>query len=322
PAIPLRPTATAANRDMGIIVHVLGSARAIPVNYRHVVINEGAIDWVSGGRNYTDVVSQAADEAGGRAFVTDFAGRHAGGVSPLPAEAIAALGEAPTWEDVLRSGLVVDADVARVLAASITETAPGLDPAQAVACPRCYGDDEVTLDGAAFVHRLREEVEAPRLAIARLFETHPYLTRLYTTMSPDEMAEDPVFDENPDLEDAWNLHLATRYITCDESGPRFDEAVIETASGLRFALRDGQNPDAIRRQNGETVRGAGVPAAAVIEQTLVAGQSRILTDRRRVLAARYGASGGGEGCGCTAGGGRPATLGLLLLGLVGLRRRR
>ena len=80
PTIPIVPTSVAADPDMGIIVHLLGDSRAIPVNYRHVTINETAIDWLSGGQNYPDVVSQAADEANGLAFTTDFAGPHDGNV--------------------------------------------------------------------------------------------------------------------------------------------------------------------------------------------------------------------------------------------------
>ena len=34
-----------------------------------MTINEAAIDWMNGGNNYPDVVSQAVDEAGGQAFV-------------------------------------------------------------------------------------------------------------------------------------------------------------------------------------------------------------------------------------------------------------
>ena len=45
PTIPIVPTSVAADPDMGIIVHVLGQTRAIPSNYRHVSINEAAIDW-------------------------------------------------------------------------------------------------------------------------------------------------------------------------------------------------------------------------------------------------------------------------------------
>ena len=76
PAVPIVPTSVAANPDMGIIVQLLGDARAVTTNYRHVTINEAAIDWMNGGNNYPDVVSQAVDEAGGQAFVTDFAGPH------------------------------------------------------------------------------------------------------------------------------------------------------------------------------------------------------------------------------------------------------
>ena len=51
PATPLRPTAVAAQPDMGILVHLLGPSRAVPINYSHVQINEAAIDWVGGGQN-------------------------------------------------------------------------------------------------------------------------------------------------------------------------------------------------------------------------------------------------------------------------------
>ena len=44
------------------------------IHVQHVQINEAAIDWLNRGSNYSDVVSQAADEAGGRAFATDYAG--------------------------------------------------------------------------------------------------------------------------------------------------------------------------------------------------------------------------------------------------------
>ncbi|MCA9527288.1 MAG: DUF2330 domain-containing protein, partial [Myxococcales bacterium] len=200
PAIPLRPTANAANRDMGIIVHVLGEARAVPVNYRHVVINEAAIDWPNGGTNYSDVVSQAADEAGGRAFATDFAGPHAlQPPSPLAPSTYAALGEAPGWAEVQRAFPFLDADLQRIVGAVVTEIRDEISVPELVTCPGCYDPEVVSIDGAALLRRLREEYDPPRQALAGLFEAHPYLTRLYTTMSPDEMAEDPVFDENPDL---------------------------------------------------------------------------------------------------------------------------
>ena len=300
PAIPLRPTANAANPDMGIIVHVLGEHRAIPANFRHVQINEAAIDWTGSGQNYPDVVSQAADESGGMAFVTDYAGP-ANNARP-PVLSTQNLGANPTWE-MARSFLNVgDPDVQRVLIAVITDPGDGESAANVVACPFCY--ENVEIDGAALVRRILEEINPPREALGRLFEAHLYMTRLYTTMSPEEMEADPIFDENPDLDPVANLHQATQFVTCDASGPRFDTSVIQTGSGLRFALRGGANPDAIQRQAGATVRGVGVPAASVIEQMMVAGQPVNVEDRRSALAERYDAPvGAGGGGGTDAGAG-------------------
>ncbi len=50
PSIPLKPTGVAATNDMGVIVNVFDQHRAIPVNYRHVQINEVLINWGSGGK--------------------------------------------------------------------------------------------------------------------------------------------------------------------------------------------------------------------------------------------------------------------------------
>jgi len=73
PMIPIRPTAVAANDDMGILVWVLGSGRAIPSNYASLELNEALIDWFNPAMSYNDVVTAAADEAGGRGFVTEMA---------------------------------------------------------------------------------------------------------------------------------------------------------------------------------------------------------------------------------------------------------
>lgn len=74
PMIPIRPTAVAANDDMGILVWVLGSARAVPVNYKTLELNEALIDWFNPQQSYNDVVIAAANETGdGQGFVTEIA---------------------------------------------------------------------------------------------------------------------------------------------------------------------------------------------------------------------------------------------------------
>ena len=63
PMIPIRPTAVAASRDMGILAFVLGAARAVPTNYKSLELNEAMINWFSPSATYNAVVTAAADEA-------------------------------------------------------------------------------------------------------------------------------------------------------------------------------------------------------------------------------------------------------------------
>jgi hypothetical protein len=76
PMIPIRPTAVAANDDMGILVWVLGSGRAVPTNYKTLELNEAVLDWFNPSMVYNDVVVAAADEAGGQGFVTEHGRAH------------------------------------------------------------------------------------------------------------------------------------------------------------------------------------------------------------------------------------------------------
>ena len=72
--IPITLTSIAAAEDMALEVYIFGDHRAVPENYLHVEVNPAAIDWLSAGANYFDVVTRAVDAAGGKAWVTDFAG--------------------------------------------------------------------------------------------------------------------------------------------------------------------------------------------------------------------------------------------------------
>lgn len=73
PAIPIRPTAVAAQDDMGVMVFVAGPERAIPKNYHLLELNESLINWFNAASTYGEVVNRAADEAGGHGFVTEYA---------------------------------------------------------------------------------------------------------------------------------------------------------------------------------------------------------------------------------------------------------
>src|SRR5262249_55112163 len=59
--------------------------------------------------------------------------------------------------------------------------------------------DQIPFDAAGFAARLDERMVAPAEHANDLLDTWPYLTRLHTTLSPEEMTLDPTFHEVPDL---------------------------------------------------------------------------------------------------------------------------
>jgi MYXO-CTERM domain-containing protein len=322
---------------MGVVVHVLGEHRAIPLNYRHVQINEAAVDWLSGGANYFAVVAQASDEAGGRAFTTDFAGGHSISLQDLPSvdeSVITAIAETNTLEafGTAACGLNFgDPDISRILR-SVLEP-PGDGGGTSIDCLGSVGNAPGSaLDGAAVAARLRSEVNEPRVAVAAQFAAHPYLTRLFTTMSAEEMTEDPTFAFNADAVPVDNVHQATAQIyQCTPEGYYdYGNLRIITQSGLVLEVRDNVMADAIQREGGMTIRQGDEPAAERIEQYLTSGAPEATTDNSQDIAARNAGSldDGDDGCGCRTASGSPASgaayllLGALGLGLTRRNRRR
>ncbi len=67
---------------------------------------------------------------------------------------------------------------------------------------------------AMIVADLQTVVITPTLAAGALFNQYPYLTRLYTTLSPADMNKDPVFSYNDSLPDYSNVHGSTLTYHC------------------------------------------------------------------------------------------------------------
>jgi hypothetical protein len=65
-------------------------------------------------------------------------------------------------------------------------------------------------------------VIAPVADAAAMFDRAPYLTRLYTTVSPDERTVDPDFDYDMDLAQVSNVHIARQVLDCGPSLDRHD----------------------------------------------------------------------------------------------------
>ena len=339
PSIPIRPTAVAATDDMGVMVWVLGEHRAVPENYRSLELNEALINWLNPNANYNDVVTRAANEAGGQGFVTEMAGQ----ASPL-ADMIFQSWEEDQWRTIEssdwtgREGELLNAvantfsflDGMRDALGATVPLPPGVTLEQLLGCITCYYNysetDIAGFEPADFVAAVAEHVIDPMTRTAALFESRPYMTRLYTTMSADEMTMDPVFNFNPDLPEYSNNHNAERTVYCYED-------VLQSEAPWKVTLPDGQ-----------VVRGAGtnwpfsiededMPANARIRRVGTSGEGEVIEDNTGAISAALRDHNetytGSRGL-CAASGSLPAdggaaALGLALLGLLGLsiaRRRK
>ena len=124
--------------------------------------------------------------------------------------------------------------------------------------------DAVDYDFLSFADDLETIVAAPLRSAQHLFEDYPYLTRLYTTLSAEEMSVDPIFSFNPDLPEVSNIHTANARTVCSESDQRGDISAIITLADGRILRSDpfSTNPD---------VPQSRLPAAALIEQLNLSG---------------------------------------------------
>lgn len=219
PMIPIKLTAVAANEDMGVLTWLLGDARAVPVNYYSLELNEARINWFSASSNYGQVVSAAADDAGGQGFVTEMSG-----LTSQFRDMIWSDSRESIWQEIQQAP-PIDAYVeamnyfagsdglAEVVFAHATfQNDLTLEALQQ--CLQCYQPSAVD---TGFAAALGENVIEPLKVVQRLIDAHPQITRLYTTMSAAEMTVDPLFSFNPQLPGVNNIHTAERIIECSSS---------------------------------------------------------------------------------------------------------
>lgn len=229
PMIPIQLTAIASTPTLPIYAYFLGDARAVPENYVHAVVSDVARGWSVAGASWEEVVRRAVDEAGGQAFVTEFAGDAsvaAGGIYTEDRFSLGRLAEITDPTSLLQSlafwlqvtGLGLDSTVVGILDEFFVADADFIASiggwGQYFACPSCWGSPLTTVevDAAALVARIRSDVLDPIEHVQDLFDTLPYATHLMTVMTPANMTQDPYFTFNADLPDVDNVHrgLATR----------------------------------------------------------------------------------------------------------------
>ncbi len=252
PCVPLVLTQIAATPDMPVQLYLVSDHRVVPTNWLHVVLNQKKIDWLNGGSNYTDVVTQAVDEASGHGFVTELAGSSAFLADFLYREGqfnLARLAASTTPEgfvmELLNQGFPRDAQMQGLLRKHIpmpaSLAAGGLTEQQFYNDLGSYVDELAAagfvFDPADFAADLDERVVTPLRDTQAVLESKPYFTRLFTTVSADEMTRDPVFSQNPDLADVSNVHVAKATPTCgsDQNQPP-ESVLIELDDGQTMTL--------------------------------------------------------------------------------------
>jgi hypothetical protein len=317
PQIPIVLTSVAADPDMPVLVWVLGDHRAIPRNFFHTQINDALIDWFRNGANYIEVVTAAVDEADGHhSFVTEYAGTsnimvdvldppgRFGDVAELgaltePADFLAYLWNygytqsagGPFGAPVISGQLLTILDRALPMPQALADRALesyGYELTQAEfyfnfwlyqeQFPDILADAYPAFSPAMVAGELDMRIVAPTRAAGQLFRDNPYLTRLFTTLSPDEMTRDPVFSFNPDLPEVPNVHYAQlTYLECSTyggwltSGP----ALLETEQGWRLYLPNGPaNSD---------WASAPLPASHRIEMLREEGEAQVVTDNTSAI---------------------------------------
>ena len=252
PMIPIQLTAIASVPDMEITTHILAEGRAFPRNYANVTLNPLQRDWFgwNAPAEYREAISGAVDEAGGHAWVTEYAGP---AIVPTVFTAgrydTGALAELADPVEFLRELASQGFQADPLLLEILREFLPvpgwvlerGLDAQDYYNCLFAfrggrggggwdggydygYGSDGVfcfgelvtfeEFDPVAFAARLDERIVLPLQRVQAMFDEYDYLTRLTTRLDADEMTVDPGFAILEDAPEVASSRRATQTVDC------------------------------------------------------------------------------------------------------------
>ena len=327
PVVPIRLTAIAALEDMGVLIWLLGDARAVPENYLHVTPNYTRLNWFTGTQNaygsYQSLITDAMNEAGGQGFATDFAGRFNNLTDSLttPAdirEQLDRLSDSSDVEFLAFSQNFVNDPI-------VTDTLTAALPLPVGQTPFAYFDQnflarnytvaELSAARTAVTTAIETDVIAPLQLSLNVLDGDRYMTRLFTTLSADEMTVDPAFVFNADMGDQQldrNANLDVQCIddrnnwllTLGEGTGRTDEVVIDTIGPIPFAAASVEQEASWR-----------------IEETAAFGAPTVINQRDFQVATLGSPSTGSDGVDDVLRTGGGGALGLSFILLAVARRR-
>ncbi len=217
--VPLRLTAIAAVEDMPVHVWFLADGRVVPLGWLEVEPNDARmhgfrwepLDWGA-------LVGEAADEVGGRAFATDFAGSACPLIPYLDSgrQCPDAFRDLDTAQEVMdelaRQGFRSSGTLLEILEANVPVQGD-MEPSDYYNCPTCYGSGG-DVDGEGLARDLERRIVGPVRDVADAMARRPWLTALSTRVSPSEMTEDPRFAVNRSLGTREPVREATVFEHC------------------------------------------------------------------------------------------------------------
>nr|AYM52711.1 hypothetical protein [Pseudenhygromyxa salsuginis] len=356
PCVPIRLTQIAAVDDMEIRAFFLGDARVVPINYRHVEVNPLKIDWFNNAANYKEVISLAVDaeSADGNAFVTEYAGPSAvvntfSFYNPSwDATPFLDLGLSPVGliDLLAQQGLLfcdLEWDVVcttnhpllQPLLDQFVPVPDGVDQVLFYDCMECYLDqiDMNAWDAMLFSQAFDERIVKPAIRARDLIDQNNYLTRMYTTISPNEMNDDPMFRANPTLPEVVAQRLSTQTLHCDGGTTVTipDGRQVYFPPGEPLVWPDFQDEMPWAEDVDQEGMAEAAPLINLVDNTALIDALLDEWNHREIAGnddTDPGADDNGNlasGCACAVDEGDPAggiAFGLALLGLAGLIRRR
>ena len=220
--LPLRLTRIAATTDMPITTYFLGDERVVPSNYSMVRVPiENLPGLWTGERRWSGALGSVVDTVGGQGFVTEYAGDTPGVSITLPSVADLASQDDPAeFLRVLRNR-GFNGTPSLLVALEAYMTPPEGQEAQDYYNCLFRGSVEgcgspALFDPAALAGHLETAEVAPRRQMQALAERHGYLTRMSTSMDPDEMTVDPLFMVDGSMPEVSNVHRADRVSRCSD----------------------------------------------------------------------------------------------------------
>jgi MYXO-CTERM domain-containing protein len=347
--VPLRLTAIAANPDMPVLVWVLADKRVVPRGFFELTIDEALIDWWAGGSSYfgpKGLVSRAADDAGGNAFIAEYAGPSTiarGQVFVNGQIDLAALRNAqipPVYVNLLAGmGLANDPLMLGLLQKYIPM--PDAVKAMNVTPLQFYGNLSSywgqyafpPFDLAGLTDAIAMSIVTPRMNAQMMIDAHPYLTRLNTYLSPPEMNQDAFFFESTNLPDVSNVHTATIRRMCGNMEFTACNAPqrLELSDGRIVWLQAGQKGTSCSFSGYDVMPLASLPAAQVAYMRAASGEGTKVVDNTAKIQAGIDANNArivqaipSSGCGCRVSDGGSGLTILVIAGVVVVvaRRRR